>query len=81
VRSVFSEPAPTEVGRSADETQNIVDIFRNSSDIFENSSDIPTNFNDILSFFRAIADKALGRSRVYAALAATSRFTPHADAA
>jgi len=81
VRSVFSEPAPTEQGRSADKTQNFTDIFRNSSDIFENTIDISTNFNDILSFFRAIADKALGRSRVYAALAATSRFTPHADVA
>ena len=78
---MFSEPAPTEVGRSADETQNIIDIFRNTIGILTNSSDIPTNFNGILSFFRAIADKALGRSRVYAALAATSRFTPHADIA
>ena len=39
------------VGRSADKSQNIIDICKNTTDIFTNSIDIPTNINDILSFF------------------------------
>jgi hypothetical protein len=55
----------TKPDRSAESTQNIIDIFKNSTDIstniidiltnsidiFENSIDISTNIIDILSFF------------------------------
>jgi len=46
----------TKSDRSAESTQNIIDIFKNSTDIFTNIIDILTNSIDILTLFRARAE-------------------------
>jgi hypothetical protein len=46
----------TKPDRSAESTQNIIDIFKNSTDISTNIIDILTNSIDILSLFRARAE-------------------------
>ena len=52
------------LGRCAEQTQNIIDIFTNSIDIFENSTDIFTNFNDILTFIGTAAEIEAQQERV-----------------
>jgi len=56
------------VGRCAEKSQNIIEIFENSSDICTNSIDISTNFNDILSFFCAVVEFVPRWRRVCAAV-------------
>jgi len=46
----------TKPDRSAESTQNIIDIFKNSTDISTNIIDILTNSIDILTLFRARAE-------------------------
>jgi len=56
--------AQSEVGCSAEKSQNIIDIFRNSIDILTNSIEIFKNINDILSLFRAPTELKARRGQV-----------------
>jgi hypothetical protein len=55
-RRAKSVVAQSEVGCSAEKSQNISDIFRNSIDILTNSIEIFENINDILSLEGEVAE-------------------------
>jgi hypothetical protein len=54
VRTLLFPWLPSELGRCAEETQNIIEICKNISGICRNINGICKNINDILSFFRTI---------------------------
>jgi len=62
VRRIFSDGAQNIFGRSAEKTQNIIDIFRNLNGICTNLNGIFKNINDILSFIGASSAFRLRRS-------------------
>jgi hypothetical protein len=66
-RRAKSVVAQSEVGCSAEKSQNISDIFRNSIEISTNSIEIFKNINDILSLFGAAAEFEARRGQVLSA--------------
>ena len=55
VRTLFFPWLPSELGRCAEETQNIIEICKNISGICRNINGICKNISDILSFVRTVA--------------------------
>jgi hypothetical protein len=63
-RTPNSATTHLQLGCCADQSQNIIDIFRNSIEISTNSFDIFRNFNAILSIVGTLSDDELRFRRV-----------------